>query len=116
MSVGEHLLRRVRSRDHAHGECEALRLLREIVEGRDEYLPAAIAQAKALLRSYRVSPRYRTNGRPLTLSHAQLREIARLDGEARYTQAQIAAKVGTSRAQVAHHLRPSSAMLAALLE
>lgn len=93
-------------------ECEAIRLLRAIVEGGDPELPGAIAQAKQLLRRLR-QPR---TGRDLrAVTPAQLREIARLRGEGK-TEHEISGLTGVKRWAVHYHIRPSASMEDALLE
>jgi DNA invertase Pin-like site-specific DNA recombinase len=93
-------------------ECEALRILRAILEGGPEELPAAMARGRQLLRTMR-GPR---TGRLLrAVTPAQLREIARRRAD-RETEHAIAAALGLNRGIVHHHLRPSQAMQDALLE
>lgn len=97
-------------------EPEALRLLRAIVEGAPDKADAAFAAARNLLRGLRGGPNIeKAMGRHLSVvSPAQLREIARRaatgDGPT-----QIGRDLGIARGNVEHHLRPSKAMIAAML-
>lgn len=93
-------------------ECEAIRVLRLIVEGQDEQLPAARAEARRLLHAWRVP---RTGRLVRTITPEQLRTIAKLRTE-RKTEHQIAGLVGVPRWTVHYHLRPSQAMQDAMME
>ena len=99
---------------HQRGECEALRLLRQLVEGDDQQMARALAAARPFLRRMR-GPAYcgRTAGCKIT--RQQLRTIAELDGQ-HWTQQAIADRLGIKRASVHYHLRPSAPMIEALLE
>jgi DNA-binding CsgD family transcriptional regulator len=99
------------------GECEAIRLLRLIVEGNDGDLFRAIDEAKLLLRALRTPKNLSPVGRRVSaVTVEQLRQMAQLDAEGKLTQQEIADRLGVNRYNVNHHLRPSKAMLAALLE
>ena len=89
-------------------ECEAIRLLRCIVDGDT----SAIGKARNLLRAF-IGPINQRTGRPACVTYEQLRAMARLYAEG-LTQRDIATKVNTSRHNVCHHLKPSAAMLAAM--
>lgn len=102
---------------HQRGECEALRLLRAIVEGNDAAMFLAIADAQKFLKSLRRSKGQLQMGRKLSrVTPEQLREISRLDSLRTKTQGEIAKDVGVPRPLVSHHLKPSKAMLSALLD
>lgn len=110
------------SHQHARGEAEAIRILREILESPadtiegDRRLQRAMADGKKLLRLLRLQPQCKQTGRPVTrVTPQQLREISRLDAKG-WSQNKIAAEVKTSRDLVRHHLKPSAAMLATQLE
>lgn len=100
---------------HTRGECEAIRLLREILEHEDGRAHAMEA-GRRLLKSLRLPPGALAQGRKCSrVSQAQLREIARLDAEG-LTDTQIHRETGVPRYLVRHHRAGSSAMLDALLE
>jgi hypothetical protein len=102
---------------HTPGECEAFRLLRAIVSGGYTEAFLAAQEARKLLDSLRVLKNQKPVGRPIcAVTAEQLREIARLDSERVLSQNEIALLVGVSRANVAHHLRPSKAMMDAMLQ
>lgn len=93
-------------------ECEAIRLLRIIVEGNDAELGAAIEQARRLLSALRAP---RTGRRLSVVTPTLLREIARQRSEGR-TEHEIAQAVGIDRRLLHYHLRPSQAMQDAMME
>lgn len=98
------------------GECEAIRLLQVIVHGSPEEVAAATKLAQKLIRSLALLKYMKPMGRPLSvLTPAELRKIALLDAHGLYTEEKIAELVGTTRDNVHYHLKPSAAMLAALL-
>lgn len=104
------------------GECEALRILRAIIESDastvtgDRMLQRGLADGRKLLQSLRIPRGHKQAGRPATITTPSLlRTVARLDAEGR-TYAQIAKETGLNRHSVRHHLKPSAAMLAAMTE
>jgi hypothetical protein len=102
---------------HTRGECQALRILRAIIEGSAEEFPQAWNAGAELLRSLRLPANTGQVGHPLRMCNVdQLRLVAALDAEGKLTQEQIAARVGLTRAAVCYHLRPSAAMLRAIVD
>lgn len=102
---------------HIKGECEAFRLLRIIISGTDEEVLLAKMASCRLLHGLRQPKNMPPIGRPLgVVTTSQLREIARLDAQGGLSQRDIALAVGVKRANVSHHLRPSKAMMAAMLQ
>jgi hypothetical protein len=100
---------------HIRGECEAFRLLRALVS--DPSNASTLSSARRFLDSFRVQKNMRPVGRPLgAVTLAQLRQIAELDAAGNHSQKEIGSLVGVARTNVAHHLKPSKAMLFALLE
>jgi DNA-binding transcriptional ArsR family regulator len=102
------------------GECEALRLLKRILDIHTAQASSAyvsgemtrcLLSADALMRSLRLPMGAKQSGRPLTVTKpATLRRIASLHAQG-MNFSQIADATGISRGNVRHHLKPSAAML-----
>jgi len=100
---------------HPRGECEAIRLLRKVLDqeqtGRE--WEDAMAAGRDFLQRLN-GPAFCGRTRGCKISREELREIARLDG-LHWTQQAIADRLGIKRASICYHLKPSGPMLDALL-
>jgi len=97
---------------HQRGECEALRLLRAIVEGNSAEAVLAMGQARQLIKIFHRPGHHPHPLRKITQD--QLREIAQLDAM-NWPSQRIADKIGIHRRAVTYHLKPSGAMFDAML-
>lgn len=98
------------------GECEAIRLLSAIVYGDAAAQARAVKSARDLLRGLTLQPGFKPCGRILTkLSPDQLLEASRMHAQG-HTQATIARRLGVKWHCINHHLKPSAAMIDALVE
>lgn len=101
------------------GEPEALAICRRLAEIPGNSLSfaqlAIQAEAQALIRTLRLRPGQHQAGHPCRIPPDKLRRISQLHARG-MTQQQIADRLDLNRHQVKHHLKPSAAMIAAMID